>query len=209
MIKKSLLFFIIISTTFLIIIVTNILKKDIPTKNIAHTLSTDDTGNNYFFKEPQNPPSSTWIKIYKTSRTLELYGDDKLIGRFKIVLGQNPKGDKNKEGDSKTPEGKYYICTRNDKSKFTLFLGLSYPNIEDAKRGLENGLIDSYTFNKIKKAIENKQQPPWNTSLGGAVGIHGGGDNHNWTAGCIALSDEAIHIIWKYTNYGTSIEILK
>jgi len=163
----------------------------------------------FFLNRPQTKPASTSIKIYKGLRVLELYGDRVMIGRFKIALGGNPTGDKNQEGDSRTPEGQYYICTRNDRSRFTLFLGLSYPNIEDAQRGLENQLINSATFDNIKRAIEQKQQPPWNTPLGGAVGIHGKGNEYDWTLGCIALSDEDIKILWEYVPLITPVEILK
>lgn len=162
-----------------------------------------------FFIEPKTMPDTTSIKVYKELRILELYGDDNLIGRFKIALGGSPIGDKNMEGDSKTPEGEYYICTRNDKSKFTLFLGLSYPNIDDAKRGLEAGLIDEKTFRDISKTIEQKKRPQWNTPLGGAVGIHGKGNTHDWTLGCIALSDEDIKILWKYVPLKTKVDIYK
>lgn len=161
----------------------------------------------FFYNKPLSHPEKILIKIFKEQRFLELYGNDKIIGRFKVALGRSPKGDKHKEGDSKTPEGNYYICTRNNKSKFTLFLGLSYPNIEDAKKGLESGLINTSTFNRIKQSIENKQQPPWNTPLGGEVGIHGGGTSSDWTLGCIAMSDEDIKVLWKYASLKTPVEI--
>lgn len=162
-----------------------------------------------FFIEPKTMPDNISIKVYKELRVLELYGDDSLIGRFKIALGGSPIGDKNIEGDSKTPEGEYYICTRNDKSKFTLFLGLSYPNIDDAKRGLEAGLIDEKTFRDISRTIEQNKRPLWNTPLGGAVGIHGKGNSNDWTLGCIALSDEDIKILWKYVPLKTKVAIYK
>jgi murein L,D-transpeptidase YafK len=162
-----------------------------------------------FFNKPDNVPSNTSIKIYKGKRILELYGNDKLIGRFKIALGRSPEGDKNEEGDTKTPEGSYYICTRNDNSKFTLFLGLSYPNTEDAKRGLKNNLITPDIYEEIKTAEDLKQCPPWNTLLGGEVGIHGGGNTPDWTLGCIALSDENIRIIWDYAPLKTPVDIFQ
>ncbi|WP_027623086.1 hypothetical protein [Clostridium lundense] len=62
-------------------------------------------------------------------------------------------------------------------------MGISYPNIEDGKTGLKNGSIDNNIYNQIKKAIEKKSLPPWNTPLGGAVGIHGGGAKYDWTYG--------------------------
>jgi len=147
------------------------------------------------------------IKVYKALRALELYGDDKLIGRYKIALGGEPIGDKHMEGDKKTPEGKYYICTRNDKSKYTLFLGLNYPNEEDAQRGLQSGLIEENAYEEIILENQNGKRPDWNTSLGGAVGIHGGGTIGDWTFGCIALSNEDICIIWEYAKINTPVYI--
>ena len=157
--------------------------------------------------EPEIDTEGTLIRVFKKQRLLKLYVDGQLVGDFKVGLGSSPLGDKNKEGDGKTPVGKYYICTRNDKSRFTLFLGLSYPNVEDAKRGLDNTLIDENTFNKIKAANERKVQPPWKTSLGGEVGIHGSGNSSDWTLGCVALSDEDIKTIWKYAKLKTPVEI--
>lgn len=152
---------------------------------------------------------NTLIKVYKELRTLELYSKDTKLKTYKIGLGSVAEGDKNIEGDLKTPEGQYYICTKNNKSRFTLFLGLSYPNIDDAKRGLDNGIIDESTFSKIKKQIEDVKQPLWNTPLGGAVGIHGGGNNSDWTLGCIALSDEDIKEIYRVVKIGTVVYIYK
>jgi len=160
-----------------------------------------------FYKKPKVKSEKTEIKVYKKDRILELYSDGELIGRFKIALGGSPDGNKKKEGDKKTPEGKYYICTRNGDSKFKLFLGLSYPDVKVAEIGFSQGLINKDTYNKIELAQEFKNQPPWNTPLGGEVGIHGGGANSDWTAGCIALSDEDIKIIWEYAPMKTPVEI--
>ncbi|WP_373844407.1 murein L,D-transpeptidase family protein [Clostridium sp.] len=160
-----------------------------------------------FFKEPEKLPSETFVKIYKERRMMEVYGDNELIGRFKIALGRVPKGKKQREGDNKTPEGNYYICYINSETKYRHFLGISYPNSEDAKLALDEGVIDKNTFQKIEKAIENRGQPPWNTPLGGAVGIHGGGTGSDWTYGCIAVSDETIDILKKYLFIKTPVEI--
>ncbi len=165
-----------------------------------------------FYKQADIDSEDTKIIVYKEKHVLELYGNEKLIGRFRVYLGQAPIGDKEKEGDLRTPEGSYYICTVNDKSKFKLFLGLSYPNIEDAERGLEDGLIDQNVFNQIEEKINDRKQPLWTSSLGGAVGIHGVGTfkgnwQTDWTAGCIALSDEDIEIIGQYIRYGTEVDI--
>lgn len=169
--------------------------------------ATDD--QKLFYTKPDAMPKNTSIKVYKSKRTLELYGDNKIIGRFKIGLGRSPEGNKEKEGDSKTPEGKYYICTLNNQTKYYFFMGLSYPNEGDAKRGLESGLINENNYNSIVTAINNKQQPPWNTALGGAIGIHGGGTTYDWTYGCIAMENTDIEILKQYAAVNTPVEIEK
>lgn len=97
------------------------------------------------------------IIVYKGARRLELWQDTKLIGDYPIGLGFTPEGHKEIEGDGKTPEGNYYVCTRNDKSKYYLSLGVSYPSIVDAKRGLEAGLITSQEHDTIINAINSKK----------------------------------------------------
>ncbi len=79
------------------------------------------------------------IVIRKKQRVLEVYDSGKLIKSFTIVLGFQPVGDKEVEGDGKTPEGEFYVFTKNAKSKFHLSLGLSYPSKEDAERGFAKG----------------------------------------------------------------------
>ena len=70
------------------------------------------------------------IIVKKAERKLLLISGEKNIREFKIALGFNPIDDKKIEGDGCTPEGTFYICTKNPKSKFYLSLGISYPNIE-------------------------------------------------------------------------------
>jgi len=190
--------------------------KNLSNKNIDN-IEKYNTGDNiddgediemdYYFNEPQNELESVEINIFKSKRLLELRGNGETIGMFKIALGGNPIGDKHKEGDSKTPIGNYYICTRNGQSQFHKFLGISYPNSEDAQKGLKNNLINETVYNSIKNADINKQRPDWYTPLGGEVGIHGGGNKYDWTLGCIALTNEDIDIIWRYAKLKTPVII--
>lgn len=175
-------------------------KTSLPEKNDREKI---------FFEKPEKFPNKTSIKIYKGKRILELYGDGHLVGRFKIGLGRNPQGKKEKEGDRKTPEGSYYICYINSQTKYTYFLGISYPNIEDAENALNKNIISKSQYEKIKYSAENKIQPPWNTPLGGAIGIHGGGSKYNWTYGCVALSNEDINILKEYASLKTPVDIYK
>ena len=161
----------------------------------------------YFYNKPSQIPSEVKIKIIKSNRALELYGGGVMIGRFKVGLGYASSGDKIKEGDGQTPIGKFYICTRVQ-SQYKYFLGISYPNKADAKRGLNDGLISQDEFDKIYQSIDAKEKPPWNTKLGGAIGLHGSNDSADWTAGCIALSEAGIDAIWAYAKMGTPVEIV-
>jgi murein L,D-transpeptidase YafK len=116
-------------------------------------------------------------------------------------------GHKLTHGDGRTPEGQYYICVKNPNSKYYLSLGLSYPNIEDAQRGLRAGLISTEQYQKIAQAITDGETPPWDTPLGGEIFIHGRGSASNWTRGCIALDDKDIRELYDAVAIGTPVLI--
>ena len=147
------------------------------------------------------------IVIKKKARLLQLFDGEKLIKTYKIALGFAPAGDKEREGDGKTPEGEFYIFTKNDKSKFYLSLGLSYPNIEDARRGLKEKIISQTEYDAIVKAIDEKRMPPQYTKLGGEIYIHGGGSQKDWTWGCAALENENIKELFDAVSVGTKVRI--
>ncbi len=147
------------------------------------------------------------IVVYKSERTLLLCDADRVYDRYHIGLGWQPVGYKECEGDGKTPEGSYYVCTKNPNSRYYLSLGVSYPNIEDAKRGLAAGSIDQLTYTSIQRAIVNRLCPPWNTALGGEIMIHGSGSQSDWTAGCIAVDNKVMDILYRMCPIGTRIEI--
>lgn len=148
------------------------------------------------------------IVVKKAERLLELWQGETLICSFPIGLGWEPTGHKQVEGDGRTPEGEYYVCVRNRNSSFYLSLGVSYPNKEDAARALEDGRIDSNTYKRIANAIDNGQCPDWNTPMGGAIMIHGCGGSSDWTAGCIAVDNEVMDLLFEYCPIGTRITIL-
>jgi murein L,D-transpeptidase YafK len=146
------------------------------------------------------------LKILKSKRILEVYDGGKLVARMRVALGAGT-GPKLREGDGRTPEGLYYTCVRNEKSKFHLSIGISYPNVDDARHGLETGLIDNKQFEEIVSASANRIRPPWNTGLGGEIMIHGGGADRDWTAGCIALDNDAMNFLFQFIENGTKVEI--
>ena len=148
------------------------------------------------------------IVIKKADRTLELFDGTRILRTYKTALGFAPAGDKEIEGDGKTPEGEFYVFVKNSQSKFYLSLGLSYPNTEDAKRGLANKLISRSQYDQIINAIDRKQIPPQNTKLGGDIYIHGGGSGQDWTWGCIALENPDIKALFDAAAVGMPVSIL-
>ena len=148
------------------------------------------------------------IIIEKEKRVLQIYDGEKLVRRYEIALGFAAAGDKEIEGDGKTPEGEFYVYTKNEQSKFYLSLGLSYPNIEAATRGLRENLITPEEHDAIVKAISEKRTPPQKTALGGEIFIHGGGTLIDWTQGCVALQNEDMKEIFDAIPVGANVKIL-
>ena len=133
--------------------------------------------------------------------TLEPYGT--LLKVYSdIALGTRPIGDKVREGDRRTPEGEFYVARKVPKSKYHKALLISYPNQEDAKRGLKDGLINKIQYEKIIDSIYKCQTPPQNTKLGSYLEIHGMGKGRDWTWGCVGLDNTEIDEIYQFSNSG-------
>ena len=162
--------------------------------------------------EPQDsalklPLTDPRIVVYKKRRQLELYSNNGIVRTYRVGLGFNPSADKIKEGDGCTPEGEFYVFTKNSKSAYHLSLGVSYPNVEDAQRGLRDKLISKQEHDAIVKAIEQGKRPPQNTALGGLIYIHGNGASRDWTLGCVALEDQHVEELFAAVSVGTPITI--
>ena len=161
--------------------------------------------------EVQKQPS-VW-RFDNASQTLNLhpavlvYAGARLIKSYAAALGYDALGDKQKRDDYRTPEGEFYLCERKEKSQYYRALRLSYPNAEDAARGLRAGLINQKTHNRIAQAIREKRTPPQDTKLGGDIMIHGGGIGRNWTWGCIALTNRDIKELFDFLKSGTRITV--
>lgn len=134
-------------------------------------------------------PEVTSVLIFKAERKMYLLHGNKALKVYKIGLGGNPVGDKQFEGDMKTPEGAYLISHRNPNSAYHLSLGISYPNDEDRAEAAALG-----------------KKP------GGDIFIHGRGDKAqkngaDWTAGCIAVTNREMEDIYAMVKPGTPIFI--
>ncbi|MHC4662493.1 MAG: L,D-transpeptidase family protein [Planctomycetota bacterium] len=149
------------------------------------------------------------ILIVKHKRVLVFINKKGERKIFSIGLGFNPEGHKSREGDGRTPEGDYYICTKNPESKYYLSLGISYPGIPDAGRGLEEGAITQKQHDKIVDACERWRCPPWKTALGGEICIHGRGKKgKDWTLGCIALQNADMKYLFDNVPVQTPVVIV-
>lgn len=146
--------------------------------------------------QPSVPLLADEVLVRKGQRRLYLLRDGKPFRSYRIALGSAPEGHKQREGDGRTPEGRYVLDWRNANSRFTKAINISYPNAADRARAAARG------------------EPP-----GGAIMIHGEPRGQrdrallemilyeDWTQGCVAVSNLAMDEIWRYTLDGTPIEI--
>lgn len=148
-----------------------------------------------------------FLLVKKQARRLELYDGKQLVRTYNVALGFAPTGDKETEGDGKTPEGDFYVFTKNPKSQFYLSLGISYPGLEDARRGLAQKLITQAEYDEIADALKKGRMPLQKTKLGGEIYIHGGGNSEDWTWGCVALTNEEIKELFDAIPVGTRVRI--
>jgi len=164
----------------------------------------------------------TTIVLYKSKQLMALYRNGTKVRQYRVCLGLNPYGPKRTVGDYRTPEGDYYICSKNTASGYHRFLGISYPGEKDAQMAFERGMISKDKRDSILAKIKTGGAPPWDTELGGWVGIHGYPSDayrglwialfypkpHNWTDGCIAMWNYEIEDLFARVSVGTPIRIL-
>ncbi len=139
-------------------------------------------------------PSVSRVVVHKSAHRMELLNGEAVVRSYSISLGLQPYGHKEREGDFRTPEGRYYLTRRNPRSEFFLSIQVSYPNERDLKRAQANGV-----------------------KPGGSIMIHGLPNRlkrepeyyrRDWTDGCIAVSNSDMVEIWLLTNDNTPIDIL-
>jgi len=139
-------------------------------------------------------PVADKVVIEKAARKLHLLQNGEAFRTFEIALGMMPVGDKKKEGDFRTPEGRYVLDGRNQNSDYFLAIHISYPDSADRREASQLGV-----------------------DPGGAIMIHGQPNvptrseayyrTQDWTNGCIAVSNSDMIDIWLMTGENTPIEI--
>jgi murein L,D-transpeptidase YafK len=140
-------------------------------------------------------PAVDHLVVHKADRRMSLMRGEAIVRTYKIALGLNPVGTKERSGDFRTPEGTYRLVRRNPRSDYFLSMQVSYPNEADLKHARRNH---------------------WDT--GGSIMIHGLPnqlkhdpsyyENVDWTDGCIAVSNADMLEIWLLTPDNAPIEIL-
>jgi murein L,D-transpeptidase YafK len=143
---------------------------------------------------PAFAESADHIVVLKSKHQMQLWHGTKLLHTYTVALGGNPVGPKHFEGDHRTPEGSYVIDSRNVHSKYYKSVHISYPNASDR----------AY-------ATAQHRRP------GGDIMIHGLPNGfgylgaahrlHDWTDGCIAITNAEMDEIWSLVPTGTKIEI--
>jgi murein L,D-transpeptidase YafK len=144
--------------------------------------------------DPPLPASALADKVVvlKSYRRLLLMRGDEVLKTYFVSLGGDPVGPKIRQGDNRTPEGRYVLDRHNANSQYHKSIHISYPNANDLARARKLGV-----------------------SPGGELFIHGlPNDFHghsealgDWTEGCIAVSNAEIEEIWRAVADGTPIEI--
>ena len=146
-------------------------------------------------RSTESLPAVDRLVVRKTERRLVLMHGETVVRSYKIALGLNPIGQKERAGDYRTPEGRYFLVRRNPRSDYFLSIQVSYPNESDLKRAHKNH---------------------WDA--GGSIMIHGLPNQlkhapayyeiTDWTDGCIALSNADMVEVWLLTPDNAPIDIL-
>ncbi|MEO8177074.1 MAG: L,D-transpeptidase family protein [Sphingomicrobium sp.] len=134
------------------------------------------------------------ILVDKSAHRMTVFRANRPLRTFKVALGSGGLAPKVSQGDNRVPEGRYVIAGRNPGSAFHLSLKIGYPTPAQVAAARARGI-----------------------DPGGDIMIHGlpngqgwVGAAHrqsDWTAGCIAVTNEEIEWLWQAVPDGTPIDI--
>src|ERR1044071_4465736 len=86
------------------------------------------------------PDRADYVLVDKSDRKLYLFKAGRVLREFDIQLGLVPTGPKQREGDFRTPEGRYTLDARNANSDYFLSIHVSYPDEADRNRARAQGV---------------------------------------------------------------------
>lgn len=136
-----------------------------------------------------------YVLVRKQQRKMYLYAGSKIIKTYPIALGQQPIGQKQQEGDSRTPEGVYTLDWRNPNSRFFRSIHVAYPNEEQRKVAIEQGI------NPGGEIMIHGQPSDWDERIKLTFA------QRDWTEGCIALENQDMIEVWNLVEDNTIIHI--
>lgn len=156
-----------------------------------------------------------WVRVDTAQRLLEIRDGERVLQTMEnISLGRNGVSRDKAIHDRTTPLGSYRVRRINEQSRFLIYFGFDYPNLDQAQRGFRSGRISYEQLKAIRRAHYLGQEPPANTPLGGMIGIHGLGagdtgihEDFDWTDGCIALTNEQALELARWVRLGTRVEV--
>src|SRR5690606_34046743 len=134
------------------------------------------------------------VLVLKSERTLHLQQRGETLKSYRISLGKQPSGAKQREGDKRTPEGFYWIDWRKNSEKYNLSMHISYPNARDMARARSEQLPPGSMI-MIHGTPLDEEYPEWY--------FH----TLDWTDGCIALKNDDMREVWSLVADCTLIEI--
>lgn len=134
------------------------------------------------------------VVVVKSSRQLQLMSGGVMMKSYRVSLGKQPRGAKEREGDRRTPEGLYWVDWRKTSDKFNLAMHVSYPNAADLARAQRDG-VKPGSMIMIHGTPINEEYPEWYFA------------SLDWTDGCIAMTNADMREVWGLVKDGTLIEI--
>ncbi|PLP90861.1 hypothetical protein CYD26_13535 [Pseudomonas sp. FFUP_PS_473] len=134
------------------------------------------------------------VLVIKSARQLQLISAGEPFKSYRISLGKQPNGPKQREGDKRTPEGLYWLDWRKVSDRYNLAMHVSYPNVSDAARARREG-VEPGGMIMIHGTPLNDEYPEWY--------FH----TLDWTEGCIAMKNADMREVWSLVKDGTMIEI--
>lgn len=147
------------------------------------------------------------VFVYKEKRRLYVVQSNVLVRDYPIGLGSQPKGDKEKDGDGKTPEGEFFVNLKHTSGKPSKSLSLNYPDRRHIEKAFFSGLIGPSQFREILANLKENGSSPQDTALGKHTLIQSGGAHKDWTDGCVALYDSDMEELFNVCSVGTPVSI--
>ena len=139
-------------------------------------------------------PKVDRILIDKSDRKLWAFEHGRKVAEMSIALGRSPAGDKQVEGDDRTPEGVYPITAHKFDSAYHRALRLGYPTAKQAAAAKAEGRNPGGDI--MIHGIRN--------GLGWIGRLHLSSD---WTRGCVAVTNGEIDWLYQSVKDGIPVEI--